>query len=219
MKPECNGEERGATSLSVGLSGPSGGGDEVGERLLGLLPATSLETTVGVDDHEVGREDLGHGGDSVLDLLLRGHSGRVDVVDTGADLVRVAVSLEDVEQLQVGLGRLDRDDVGVESLDRRENVSKVRVAEVRVDLDVVLDARGRQTERVNGPGEVVVPVGLSERETLSDRRLVDLDGLDAGVGEVDDLVTERERKLLALDLLRDVRSGERPVENLSRVSA
>jgi hypothetical protein len=199
--------------LSVGLTGPSGGGDEVGERLLGLLPASGLETTVGVDNEEVGGEDLGHGGDSVLDLLLSGNSGRVDVVNTGTDLVRVAVRLEDVEELEVSLGGLDRDDVGVESLDGREDVSKVRVTEVRVDLGLVSNTRGRQSERVDGPGEVVVPVGLSEGKTFSDSRLVDLNGLDTGVGKVDDLVSESEGELLGLDLLGDIGSGERPVEN------
>lgn len=202
-----------STRLGVGLSGPSGGGDEVSERLLGLLPSSGLETTVWVDDEQVGGEDLGHGGNSVLDLLLSWNSGRVDVVNTWADLVRVAVRLEDVEQLEVGLGSLDRDDVGVQSLDRGEDVSKVRVAEVRVDLDVVLDTRRRESERVDGPGQVVVPVSLSEGQTLSDSWLIDLDGLDAALGEVDDLVSESESELLGLDLLGDVGSGERPVED------
>lgn len=34
----------------------------------------------------------------------------MDVVDTRADLVGVAVRLEDVEELKVGLGSLDGDD-------------------------------------------------------------------------------------------------------------
>lgn len=103
-------EEREEIRLSVGLTGPLGGGDEVGEGLLSLLPASGLETTVGVDNHEVGGEDLDHGGNSVLDLLLRGDTRRVDVVDTRADLVGVAVRLEDVKELEVGLGSLDGDD-------------------------------------------------------------------------------------------------------------
>lgn len=106
--------------------------------------------------------------------------------------------------------------VGVKSLDRGEDVSKVRVTEVGVDLDVVLNTRGGESERVNGPGEVVVPVGLSERKTLSDSRLVDLDGLDTGLGEVNDLVSEGKSELLRLDLLGDIGSGERPVKDLGK---
>ena len=84
---------------------------------------------------------------------------------------------------------------------------------MRVDLCLVLNTRGRQSERVDGPGEVVVPVGLSEGKTLSDSWLIDLDGLNTGVGKVDDLVSESEGKLLGLDLLGDIGSGERPVED------
>lgn len=202
--------------LSVGLTSPSSSGDEVGEGLLGLLPATGLETTVWVDDEEVGREDLSHVGNSVLDLLLSRNTRRVDVVDTRTDLVGVAVRLEDVEQLEVGLGGLDGDDIGVKSLDGREDVSEVGVTEVGVDLDVVLDTRSGETERVDGPLEVRVPVLLSERKTLSDSWLIDLDGLDTGLGEVDNLVSESESELLGLNLLGDVGSGERPVEDGDR---
>lgn len=67
--------------------------------------------------------------------------------------------------------------------------------------------------------KVVVPVGLSERETLSDSWLVDLDGLDTGVGEVNNFVTESKGELLGLDLLRDIGTGERPVEDLLLVNS
>jgi hypothetical protein len=39
----------------------------------------------------------------------------VDVVDTWANSVRVLGLFKDVEELQVALGRFDRDDVGVEA--------------------------------------------------------------------------------------------------------
>ena len=37
--------------LGVGRSRPSGGGNQVAEGFLGFLPASSLETTVWVDDY------------------------------------------------------------------------------------------------------------------------------------------------------------------------
>lgn len=104
--------------------------------------------------------------------------------------------------------------ISVKSLDRGEDVSKVRVTEVGVDLDVVLNTRGGESERVNSPGKVVVPVGLSEGKTLSDSGLVDLDSLDTGVGEVNDLVSEGKSKLLRLNLLGDISSREGPVKDL-----
>ena len=90
---------------------------------------------------------------------------------------------------------------------------------MRVDLSVVADSRGGETERVNRPGEVVVPVGLSERKTFTDGGLVDLDSLDAGIGEVDNLVSESKGKLLGLDLLGDIGTREGPVEDLLNVSS
>jgi hypothetical protein len=62
-------------------------------------------------------QDLQHGLDLLLELLLGGYSGRVDVVDTGTDTRVVTLILESLEQLHVGLGSLDRDDVSVQSLD------------------------------------------------------------------------------------------------------
>jgi hypothetical protein len=199
--------------LGVSLTSPSGCGDEVGERCFGLLPPSCLETTIGVDGEQLGWEDLEHGCDSVLDLLLSWNTRRVNVVDTWADLVGIPVLSEHLDELEVGFGGLDGDDVGVETLDGGEDVCKVRVAEVGVDLGRVLDARGCETERVYGPGEVVVPVDLAEWETLSDGRLVDLNGVDAGVLQVDDLVTESESELLGLGLSGDIDTGERPVED------
>lgn len=80
-------------------------------------------------------------------------------------------------------------------------------------LGRVLDAGGGEAERVDGPGEVGVPVDLAEGETLADSWLIDLDGEDAGLLEVDDLVAESERELLGLGLASDVDTGEGPVED------
>ena len=55
--------------------------------------------------------------------------------------------------------------------------------------------------------------GSRHTYTLTKSRLIDLDGLDASLLEVDNLVTESERKLLALELTGDIRTRERPVED------
>ena len=88
----------------------------------------------------------------------------MDIVDTGTDLVGVAVLLEGGEELHVALGSLDRDDIGVQALDRREDIVKVGVAEVRVGLEFVGDTSSGELERVDGPLEVGIPVGAAEGE-------------------------------------------------------
>lgn len=112
----------------------------------GLLPATGLQATIGVDEEERVGEDGKHVGDAVLDLLLTGNTGRVDVVDTGADLVGVAVLLEGGEELHVTLGGLNGDDISIETLDGGEDVVKVGVAEVGVGLELIGDTGGGQFE-------------------------------------------------------------------------
>ena len=49
--------------------------------------------------------------------------------------------------------------------------------------------------------------------TLTESRLVNLDSLDATLLEIDDLVTESESELLALNLTRDIGTREGPVED------
>ena len=54
--------------------------------------------------------------------------------------------------------------------------------------------------------------------TLTKSRLVDLNGLDASLLKVHNLIAESKRKLLALELTGDVGTRERPVEDRDRAS-
>ena len=82
----------------------------------------------------------------------------MDVVNTRTNLVSISVVLEGLEQLHVALRCLDRDDIGIQTLDGWEDIVEVGVAEVRVGLGGIGDASGGETEGVNGPGEVVIPI-------------------------------------------------------------
>ena len=59
--------------------------------------------------------------------------------------------------LHVRAGRLDASDVGVEVVDRADDLAELRVAHVRVDLGVVRDAGGGQPERADRPVQVGRP--------------------------------------------------------------
>ena len=87
----------------------------------------------------------------------------MDVIYARTDLVRVTVVLEGVEQLHVALGSLDGDDIGVKTLNGGEDIVEVRVAEMRVGLELVGDASSGQLERVNSPFEVGIPIRATER--------------------------------------------------------
>jgi hypothetical protein len=199
--------------LRVLLAEELGSVDHVGQGGLGLGPATGLKTAVRVDVQLLRSEVLKHLLDAVLDLLLGGNTGRVDVVDTGADVAGVLLVDEDAEQLGVGLGVLNGENISVESGNGVEEVLELRVTEVRVDLSAVGDTGGGQLEGVDGPLEVGDALGASaEGKTLTEGGLIDLDDLDASGLEVNNLVTDGESELLSLDGLVDIVTGEGPAE-------
>ncbi|GKT83088.1 LOW QUALITY PROTEIN: hypothetical protein Ct61P_00938 [Colletotrichum tofieldiae] len=183
-------------------------------RSLGLGPLAGLETAVGVDPELLRAETVvEHLLDAGLDLLFGRNTRGVDVVDTRADVAGVGLLLEDTEELGVRLAVLDGQDIGIQRGDGVEEVLELGVAEVGVDLGGVLDAGSRQLEGVDGPVEVgLALLAGAERETLTQSRLVDLDAVDASGLEVDDLVAEGQSKLLGLDGLVDVVTGERPAQ-------
>ena len=98
----------------------------------------------------------------------------MDIVNTRTNLVGVSVMLEGLKQLHVALGCLDRDDVGIQTLDGREDIIKVGVAEVRVSLGGIGNTSSGEAEGINGPGEVAIPISTTERELkkINDRQLI-----------------------------------------------
>jgi len=206
-------EAKGRGESGVGLAGPLSSSDKVNEGSLSLLPSTGLKTTVRIDEEERIGEDSEHGLNAILDLLVTGDTRGVNVVYAGADLVRVAIMLESVQELHVALRRLDGDDISIETLDRREDVIEVGVAEVRVGLKLVADTSCRELKGVDGPLEVAVPVRAAKRQAFTNSRLIDLNGADAGLLKINDLVTEGKGELLRLQFTADIGTRERPVEN------
>lgn len=105
-----------------------------------------------------------YGLDAILDLLAAKNTGRVDIADTWADLVLASEFLESAEQLHVTLGGFDRDDIGIEALNRREDIVEVGVAQVRVSLGDAFGTGGSKAERVDNPGKVGVPIDPAKRK-------------------------------------------------------
>ena len=163
------------------MAGPLGGGNQVDQRRLSLLPSTGLKAAVRVDEQQRVGEELEHGSQTLLDLLTSGDTRRVDVVNTRTNLVGISVVLEGLEQLHVALRCLDRDDIGIQTLDGWEDIVEVGVTEVRVGLGSIGDASGGETEGVNGPGEVVIPISTTEGKLkkTDDRQLVVVGKTDA----------------------------------------
>ena len=137
----------------------------------------------------------------------------MDVVNTGANVARVGLVDEDLEELGVRLAVLDGQDIGIESGNGVEEVLELRVAEVGVDLSAIGNTGGGQLEGVNSPLEVG-NTGLTSAEgkTLTESRLVDLNHGNASGLKVNNLVAESESELLSLDGLVNIVTGERPAQ-------
>lgn len=86
--------------------------------------------TYGVDEKKSARENFEHGLETILNFLFAWNTRRMDVINTRADLIRVSIMLEGVKEFHVGLRGLNRDDIGIKTLDGWEDVIEIRVAEV-----------------------------------------------------------------------------------------
>lgn len=180
---------------------------------------TGLKTTVRVDPELLRLEELKHLLDTVLDLLLAGNTRGVDVVDTRSDVAGVLRVDKDTEELGIRLAVLNGQDISIEGSDGVEEVLELRVTEVRVDLGSVLDTSSGEAESLDSPLEVGITLLTgAEGKTLTESGLIDLDDVDASLLKVDDLITEGESKLLSLDGLVDVVTGERPSKASDRTS-
>lgn len=133
----------------------------------------------------------------------------MDVIDTRADVAGVGLVNEDLEELSITLAVLDTEDISVKGGNGVEEVLEFGVAEVGVDLGAIRNAGGGEAEGLNCPFEVGITGSSStERETLTESGLVDLDDEDTSSLKINNLVTESKGELLSLDRLVDIITGE-----------
>lgn len=133
----------------------------------------------------------------------------MDVVDTRSDVAGVSLILEDPQELSIRLGVLNGENIGIQSSNGMEEVLELGVTEVGVDLGVVLDTSGGETESLDSPVKVRLTfLARAERETLTESRLIDLDDVDTSGLEVNNLVTEGKSELLSLNRLVNIITRE-----------
>ena len=71
--------------------------------------------------------------------------------------------LEGLEEFHVSLRGLNRDDISIKTLDGWEDIVEIRVAEVRVGLELIADTRSGKLKRINSPLEIGIPVRAAKR--------------------------------------------------------
>jgi hypothetical protein len=82
----------------------------------------------------IGFQEIKHFADTVAKLLLARHVRRMNIEDTRADMTRVGLVHEDLEELGIVLAILNAEHIGIQGSDGVEEVLELEVAEMRVDL-------------------------------------------------------------------------------------
>jgi hypothetical protein len=88
---------------------------------------TSFQTAIGIEPDTVDGEVFPHRRETLGHFFDAGDTRRVDIVETGAETGTKGFAFKDVEQLEIGFGVFDRDDVCVESLDGPKDIVEVRL--------------------------------------------------------------------------------------------
>src|SRR5205814_9704103 len=108
--------------------------DDSAEGRLDLVIRAGLQTAVGVDPDPVGGTGTDRLAQQVFDLVPRRYPRRMDVVHARPEPAPEPADARLVEDPPAGPGRLDRGHVGVERIDGGEDLLRIGVTQVRVDL-------------------------------------------------------------------------------------
>ncbi len=120
----------------------------------------------------------------------------MNVVDSRPYLAPVSRLREFPHRLVAAARVLQGDDVGIQMLDGLQNIAKLSVAHVSVNLRLGPGAPRRQAEGRHGPGEIVLPALPLEGQPLAEGRLVHLHYPRAGSLEIGDLLPQGQRDLI-----------------------
>ena len=96
--------------------------------------ASGLQTAVRIDPELFLGDALQHLFDCRLNLLHRGNTGRVDVIDAGANFRAEMVFLQNIQNRQIGTACLKGDDIGIHVVDLTDDICKFTVAHMGVNL-------------------------------------------------------------------------------------
>ena len=86
----------------------------------------------------------------------------MNVIHPWANVVGVLEALESIQQLHIGPGGFNGDDISVHPCDGFDDVVELGIAHMSVYLGVVLHAVGGNPEGFDGPVQVDLPVALAQ---------------------------------------------------------
>ncbi len=141
---------------------------------------------------------------------------RVNIPDSGSNLIRISESYKGFEKLHVRSRRLDRDHVCIESRDRFDDVIKLTVTHVSMDLRFIANTGRGKAKRFDGPLEVGWPIASAQGQPFPQRRFIDLNDLDAGGFQIENFIADCQSDLPRGLAARLVITDKAPLENGDR---
>ncbi|MNE66614.1 hypothetical protein D3C80_1621710 [compost metagenome] len=119
----------------------------------------------------------------------------MNVIHARTDFVRIFELFKGFQQIHIGTRGFDGDHVSIQRCNRIHDVVELAVTHVGVDLSIILRHGGIQFERVHRPIQVGSPVGLTQRQTFTQCRFVNLDDANAGFFQIFHFITQRQGDL------------------------
>ena len=138
----------------------------------------------------------------------------MDVVDAGTHLRFKMMRHQAVQNRKFGTGRLKGNHIGVHCVDFRDNVLKLAVEHMGVNLRFRFYLCVAETECLDRKVQIVaMPVGAAERQLFQERGFVNLNNTDACSFQFQNLFPDCKADLIHHLLRGNIFSGERPVQN------
>ena len=132
----------------------------------------------------------------------------MDVIHARSDFVRVFELFKRLQQLHVRTRGFNGDHVRIQRGNRIHDVVELAVAHMGVDLGIIPRHRGIDPEGFHAPLQISIPVATLERQSFTQRRLINLDDTDTGRLQIRHFVTQRQRNLFGDGFATDVFTRE-----------
>ena len=132
----------------------------------------------------------------------------MNVVNARPNLIGILKGLKGIKQIHIGARGFDGDHIRIHGGNILDDVVKLAVAHMGVNLGFVLNPTGGDAKAFHRPLQVGWPVRLTQRQPFANGRFVDLDDADAGLFQVQHLIAQCQCQLQARRFPADILTGK-----------
>ena len=148
----------------------------------------------------------------LFDFFNRRDARRMNVVNARTDFGLEILFFEFVKNFEIWTRGLKWNDVGIHVIDCRNNVVKLAVAHMRMNLGFRLDAAMYQTEGRDCPVKIfALPIRTSQRKLFTQSGFIDLNDANTVFLKIQNFFSDCQSKLQSWFFDADVFARKRPV--------